>query len=138
MVRSRRDTLLQSEPQIVRSYACVTESKAQMWNLRPHDTRNTRFEKKMRATFFPLTFGNVRRLLNSIQLAFCTLQLKLRDKRPIYSREARFSLVSSFARVLDLFGQTLHGLDGRRHCALESLQHGPILVQCDFTGTVFS
>ena len=73
--RSHRDTLLQSEPQIVRSYVRETESKAQMWNLRPNDTRNTRFEKKWRATFFQLTLCVVVRLLNSINFAACTLRL---------------------------------------------------------------
>ena len=109
-----------------------------MWNLRPRDTRNTRFEKKRRATFLPLTFGVVAQLLNSIQLVVRTLRLKFRDVRPISARDARFSHTSSFVRDLDIFGPTLHGFDGRRHCALESLQYGPILVQCDFTGTVFS
>ena len=109
--RSHRDTLLQSEPQTARLYVCVTESKAQMWNLRPRDTRNTRFKKKRRATFFLLTFGNVVRLLNSIQRFVCTLQLKLRDKRPISARDVRSSYMSTFACNLDLFGQALHGLD---------------------------
>ena len=136
--QSHRDTFLQFEPQTTRSYARVTEFKAQMWNLRPHDTCNTRFKKKMRATFFPLTFVNVWRLLNSIQLAVCTLRLNFWDKHPINARDARFSLVSSFARVLDLAGQALHGLDGQQHYALESLQHGPVQVHRNFTGTVFS
>ena len=136
--RSHRDTLLQFERHNIRMYACVTESDAQMWNLRPRDTRNTRFKKKRRATFIPLPFGNVVRLLNSIQLAVCTLQLNLRYKDPISALDVRSSHMSTFACNFDLFGQTLHGLDGRRHFALESLQHGPVLVQCDFTGTVFS
>ena len=109
--RSHRDTLLQFERHNMRMYACVTESDAQMWNLRPRDTRNTRFKKKRRATFIPLPFGNVVRLLNSIQLAVCTLQLKLRDKSPISAHDARFHLKSALAKVLDLFGPTLHDLD---------------------------
>ena len=112
MFQSHLDIFLRSEPHTTRSYACVTESKAQMWDLHPHDTRSTRFEKKWRATFFQLTLCVVLRLLNSIHLAFCTLRLNFRDKRPIYTRHTRFSLVSSFSRVLDLFGQALHDLDG--------------------------
>ena len=49
-----------------------------------------------------------------------------------------FSLISSFVQYLDLVGPTLHGLDGRRHFELESLQHGPVQVHRDFTGTVLS
>ena len=66
------------------------------------------------------------------------LRLNFRDKRPIYTRDARLSLVSLFVRDLDLFGPTLHGFDDQRHCALKSLQHGHIQVQYDFTGTAFS
>ena len=53
MFQSHLDTFLRSEPHTTRSYACVSETKAQMWNLHPHDTRSTRFEKKMAGNFFP-------------------------------------------------------------------------------------
>ena len=109
-----------------------------MRNLHPHDTRDARFRKKRRTTILPSTFGVVVRLLNSIRLAVRTLQLNFREKRPIDARDARFSLVSSFVQYLDLVGPTLHYFDDQRHCALESQQHGPDLVQCDFTATVFS
>ena len=64
--QSHRDTFLRSERQTTCPYAYVTESKAQMRNLRPRDTRNTRFKKKDGQHYFPLTFGVVAQLLNSI------------------------------------------------------------------------
>ena len=58
-----------------------------MWNLRPRDTRDRRFKKKRRATFFALTFGVVAQLLNQLNmLSVCCDQS--------YGMKDRFSLVT--------------------------------------------